>query len=78
MANRRLRLLVRAAHIVEGLMLALYVYTPLQENPLFAGLIAYLVLPALFLSGLALWQQPRLMKLLTRARTSRPMVSEPS
>ena len=78
MANRRFRLLVRAAHIAEGVMLALYVYTPLHENALFAGLIAYLVLPALVLSGLALWQQPRLMKLLARARSGRMMASDPS
>lgn len=65
-SNKRLRDLQRAVHLVGGLLLAAYVYTPLRDLPSFGLLVQLAVVPAVVATGLAMWQLPRLRASLRR------------
>jgi hypothetical protein len=56
----QLRRMLRFAHLFLGAALVIYVYSPLHANPLFTDIIRYLAVPALVLSGVAMWQQGRI------------------
>jgi hypothetical protein len=43
-----------------------YVYSPVHADPLLTDIIRYLAIPAIILSGVAMWQQGRISR-----RTSR-------
>lgn len=61
MTNRQIRTYLRYAHLIEGILIAIYIYSPAaQQNPIYSGLIQFVVLPFIVISGLALWQQPRI------------------
>lgn len=63
MSNKQLRQAIRVAHIVEGSLIVAYIYsTSLQESTLYSGLIQFVVVPAIIISGLLLWQQARVNK----------------
>ncbi len=64
----QLRRALRTGHLVVGAILVVYVYSPFHADPLFTGLIRYLAVPAVALSGIAMWQQGRLSR--WRARRS--------
>jgi len=55
-----LRRTLRAGHIVVGVLLIIYVYSPLHSDPLLTDIIRYLAIPAVALSGVAMWQQGRI------------------
>ncbi len=56
----RLRRMLRIGHLVLGAILVIYLYAPFHADPLFTDIIRYLVVPALAVSGMAMWQQGRL------------------
>ena len=61
----------RVAHLLTGALLIVYVYLPLTPgSPVQVG-VRFLVLPLLALSGIAMWQWPRLRRL-ARQRAGRP------
>jgi hypothetical protein len=72
-SNKQVRDAQRAVHLVLGLLLALYVYTPVRDLPLALFLAQVVLIPLLIASGLAMWQWPRL-----RRRLSRPAAAERS
>lgn len=65
-SNKRLRDLQRAVHLVAGLLLVAYIYTPLRDLPIFGLLVQLAVVPAVVATGLAMWQLPRLRTWLRR------------
>ncbi|MBV6451307.1 MAG: hypothetical protein MHPDNHAH_02038 [Anaerolineales bacterium] len=65
-SNKNLRNILRAAHLVIGVLTVMYVYSPLGEMMWFGMLVKATVLPILVLSGLAMWQMPTLTKFLKR------------
>ncbi len=69
MSKKRLRQVVRSAHIAVGVMLGFFVYSPLREAGWYVLTVQALAVPLILLSGLALWQQPKLSSWLKR-RTS--------
>lgn len=54
----------RVAHLVAAALVAAYVYLPLGDAP--ANLIRWVALPALVMSGLAMWQAARLRRAFKR------------
>lgn len=62
MSNKQFRQIVRAGHIIEGVLIALYIYSPLGSNTTYDALIKFVILPLIVISGMALWQQPKIMK----------------
>ncbi len=58
------RSILRWFHIILGIPVIGYVYTPFEELHGFAHLIRFGFLPALVLSGLWLWQGPAVRRLI--------------
>jgi hypothetical protein len=66
---RRARKLQRAAHLVAALPVLAYVYLTPAADAALTSVVRGVVVPVLVLSGLLLWQAPRLRRL--RARRGR-------
>lgn len=64
--NRQFRKFVRVMHITVGVSLILLVYSPLGESSAFVAFNQFVAIPLVSLSGLALWQQPKLTTWLRR------------
>lgn len=64
MTAARQRKLQRVVHLVAGAMLLAYVYVPLGSGA--EALVRFVVFPALVASGMAMWQAPRIRRVLRR------------
>jgi hypothetical protein len=64
-----LRRAFRWAHILAGVWLSVFVFSPLRLDPA-ATIVAQVTIIGMVVSGLAIWQWPRLMKLSSRWRSS--------
>lgn len=64
--NRTIRTYLRYAHLFEGLLIVLYFYTPLGDNEVYRGVLQFLLLPLITVSGFSMWLTPRWTKLLRR------------
>ena len=61
MSNRTIRIIMRYTHLVEGVLIALFIYSPtLQGHAGFATFIQFVVMPTIIISGLVMWQLPRI------------------
>jgi len=69
---KHLRTVQRFVHLGGAVLLGTYLYSPWGEASLFTDLIRLVVMPILTLSGLAMWQQARLRRLLHRGRPGGP------
>ena len=76
-SNKRVRDVQRAVHLLGGLLLAAYLYTPLRELPMALAVVQIVVVPTLLATGLAMWQGPRLRRRLARGRAA-PVAAHPS
>lgn len=56
MSEAKLRVLLRWVHIILGLVLMCYVYSPLGEAKWFQIAIKFIVLPAIVLTGVWIWK----------------------
>jgi hypothetical protein len=63
-SNKRQRDIQRVMHLIGAAALLIYVYTPSGSLPVFTTLMQVAIVPALGVSGLLMWQAPRLRKLL--------------
>lgn len=62
------RRLVRSIHLVVGALAGFFLYAqPLFTDATARAALAYGVVPLLGVTGLMLWQQPKVMRLLRRA-----------
>jgi hypothetical protein len=67
MSNKRFRNVTRIFHIIAGSMIAALVYSSaLKESDVYLALMQFVIMPGLIISGVALWQQPKIMKFLRR------------
>jgi len=65
-----LRNALRWPHIGLGaVIVGTYLYSPWGEAPAFRALVLWVAFPALGLSGLALWQWGRIVRLLGRRKS---------
>lgn len=63
MTNKQLRTYIRYVHLLEGILIAIYIYSPTaQQSPIYSGMVQLVIVPFIVISGLALWQQPRINK----------------
>ncbi len=70
-SNKRQRDIQRIVHLVGGAALLLYLYTPLGSAPSFTALLQFLIVPLVVITGMLMWQMPRLRKLLQGQRQGR-------
>jgi len=82
MSNKTLRNVIRIIHLTAAATLGMYFYLPMAGDETLRLIIQFVTLPSILLTGIALWQQAYLNKLLHRnirkstAVSSRPIPSE--
>jgi hypothetical protein len=82
MSNKNLRNSIRIIHLIAAATLGIYFYSPIAGNETLRVIIQFVTLPGIVLTGLALWQQAYLNKLLNRrtrkstANSARPITAE--
>ena len=64
MSNKNLRRLIRLIHLIGAASLGMYFYSPIAGDPTLGSIIRFGMIPIIVLTGIALWQQARLNKLL--------------
>jgi hypothetical protein len=67
--GKRQRDMERAAHLIAALLILGFIYTPLSDLQAYSLLVRLVVVPVLTASGMAMWQQARLRRLLGLDRT---------
>jgi len=63
------RSLVRWIHIVFGIPIAGYVYSPFKELPSYAPVVRYVALPVIVLTGLWMWKGHVVRRLISKGST---------
>ena len=82
MSNKNLRNGIRIIHLIAAATLGMYFYSPIAGDQTLRLIIQFVTLPGIVLTGIALWQQAYLNKLLNRgkrkstANAPRPMPAE--
>ncbi len=70
---------LRLLHLLAGALLATYVYLPPGQAPWLRWALMLLVVPAVIVTGVRMWQQAAIRRLLTRTRRAPlPRSSAPS
>ena len=65
-SNKQLRLILRYTHLVAGILIGLFVYSPLGNVPAFELLVQIALIPVTVLTGFWIWQQARVRRLLIK------------
>jgi len=82
MSNKNLRNVIRITHLIAAATLGMYFYSPISGNETLRLIIQFVTLPGIVVTGIALWQQAYLNKLLNRnsrkspASSARPMPTD--
>ncbi len=64
MSPTGLRRTLRWVHVVTAALIGTYLYSPWSTDPVFAAVTLYGVFPLMGLTGIAMWQQGRIARLL--------------
>lgn len=64
LSESSLRVTLRWVHIVGGLIIMCYIYSPFSANIVFQYVMKFFILPVLGLTGIWLWQFRKINKLL--------------
>lgn len=67
MTAAKVRKTLRWFHIVGGLILGTYLYSPWGSDPTFTAITLFVVTPALAISGICMWKQGAISQLFRRA-----------
>ena len=77
MSNKNLRNGIRIIRLIAAATLGLYFYSPIAGDVTLRLIIQFVTLPSILLTGIALWQQAYLNKLLNRIRKSTASSARP-
>jgi hypothetical protein len=66
MSNKNLRNSIRIIHLIAAATLGMYFYSPIAGDETLRLIIQFITLPSIVLTGITLWQQAFLNKLLSR------------
>ena len=69
------RSIFRWIHIVFGIPVIGYVYSPFKELPNYAPVVRYVALPVIALSGLWMWKGHLLRRLISRTRQTQAVTA---
>ncbi len=61
-SNKRIRDIQRFVPLAMGVFLIAYIYTPLGDSGDFESLIRLIIIPVLVVTGILMWQLPRIRK----------------
>ena len=74
MSNKNLRNVIRIIHLIAAATLGMYFYSPIAGDETLRLIIQMVTLPSIVLTGVVLWQQAYLNKLLHR-NARKPMTN---
>ena len=63
---RKVRAVQRSFHFVASAILLVYLYTPLGANAVYSFMVRAMVVPMLAVTGILMWQMPRIRKVLKK------------
>ena len=66
MSNKNLRNVIRIIHLFAAATFGMYFYSPIAGDEPLRLIIQFVTLPSIALTGVALWQQAYLNKILSR------------
>lgn len=66
MSNKNLRNVIRLIHLMAAATLGAYFYSPIAGDETLKLIIQFVTLPSILLTGITLWQQAYINKLLNR------------
>lgn len=69
MTNSTKRFILRWIHIVFGIPIVGYIYSPFDKIPDYAPAVRFVFLPIILLSGLWMWKGPELRRLVSKSPT---------
>jgi len=64
MTVAKIRKVLRWIHLILGLVVMCYIYSPFHENIFFQFIIKFVIIPVIAISGVWIWQFQRFNKLL--------------
>jgi hypothetical protein len=70
--NKQLRDQLRLVHILASVILGAFIYSPWRSNQTYAIAMSFAIFPILALTGLWMWQAPRINKWLKQIPSSSP------
>lgn len=62
MNGKQFRQVSRLIHLVGSGVIGTYIYSPWSADPVFAAIVQFVTVPVLVLTGVAMWQQGRIVK----------------
>jgi hypothetical protein len=68
LSNAKLRIWLRAFHLAGMIPMGLVIYTALDQPGTLLNVVRFAVFPSFVLTGLIMWQMPRLRKWLKRSQ----------
>lgn len=68
MSNAQIRKTVRIVHLAVAIFMAVLIYSPLRLDNTFVAIVQFIVVPFAVISGIILWQQPRVVKFFNYSR----------
>ena len=68
-SNKQLQLILRYTYLAAGILIILFVYSPLRDVPAFELLVQIALIPIVVLTGIWIWQQARVRRLFARVLT---------
>lgn len=66
------RQILRWIHLVFSIPIIGYIYSPFQVIPQYAPVVRFIAVPAIVVTGLWMWQGPRLRRLLSHGSPGAP------
>ncbi len=66
MSNKQFRTITRYIHLGVAVLFLVYFYIPSGNSEEVFNIIRIFAIPVVSLTGIALWQQPKLLKLIRR------------
>lgn len=70
MSNKNLRNTMRLLHLITAVVIGTYIYSPWSADPVFTAAVRFIILPFISLTGIVMWQQPRISRWLRGKRTA--------
>lgn len=64
MSGKTLRNVMRIVHLVAAIPIFTFLYSPIAGDPTLGMVVRFIIIPIVVLAGIAMWQQPRVLKLL--------------
>ncbi len=66
LSGKQQRTILRYSHLLAGMLNVFFIYTPLGDVPEFQLLVQIILVPVIIITGVWMWQQARVRKLIAK------------